>query len=53
MSDSDAKLRTPRPDLLDRPYAPDYKGESFRKHVQKVSFSVIMNVVYSQDVYRV
>lgn len=22
--------RTPRPDLLDRPYAPDYSGESFR-----------------------
>lgn len=24
------ELRTPRPDLLDRPYAPDYAGESFR-----------------------
>ncbi|XP_037924499.1 uncharacterized protein LOC119660164 isoform X2 [Hermetia illucens] len=24
--------RTPRPDLLDRPYAPDYSGESFRNN---------------------
>uniref|UniRef100_A0A336MMM2 CSON003794 protein n=1 Tax=Culicoides sonorensis TaxID=179676 RepID=A0A336MMM2_CULSO len=25
------EIRTPRPDILDRPYAPDYSGESFRK----------------------
>lgn len=36
MSQSDAEKRTPRPDLLDRPYAPDYKGESFRKQIDKV-----------------
>ncbi|XP_063709408.1 uncharacterized protein LOC134837941 [Culicoides brevitarsis] len=26
------EIRTPRPDILDRPYAPDYSGESFRKN---------------------
>lgn len=36
VSQSDAEKRTPRPDLLDRPYAPDYKGESFRKQIGKV-----------------
>lgn len=25
-------LRTPRPDLTDRPYSADYSGESFRRH---------------------
>lgn len=30
MNDEENSLRTPRPDLLDRPYAPDYSGESFR-----------------------
>lgn len=30
VSESEHELRTPRPDLLDRPYAPDYSGESFR-----------------------
>lgn len=30
VSESEHELRTPRPDLLDRPYAPDYAGESFR-----------------------
>lgn len=29
--DDEHELRTPRPDLLDRPYAPDYTGESLRK----------------------
>lgn len=28
--DDEHELRTPRPDLLDRPYAPDYAGESYR-----------------------
>ncbi|KRG00679.1 mucin-5B isoform X2 [Drosophila mojavensis] len=30
VNDEENSLRTPRPDLLDRPYAPDYSGESFR-----------------------
>lgn len=30
VNDEENNLRTPRPDLLDRPYAPDYAGESFR-----------------------
>lgn len=30
MPEDENELRTPRPDLLDRPYAPDYAGESFR-----------------------
>lgn len=31
------EIRTPRPDLLDRPYAPDYAGESYRRQYNKVS----------------
>lgn len=37
VSESDAEKRTPRPDILDRPYAADYKGDSYRKHIGKVS----------------
>lgn len=36
VNDEENNLRTPRPDLLDRPYAPDYSGESFRNQYQKV-----------------
>ncbi|XP_059619324.1 uncharacterized protein LOC132263538 [Phlebotomus argentipes] len=32
VGEEEHELRTPRPDLLDRPYSPDYSGESFRKH---------------------
>ncbi|XP_055382890.1 mucin-2 isoform X2 [Condylostylus longicornis] len=32
--DDEQHLRTPRPDLLDRPYAPDYSGESFRNQYE-------------------
>ncbi|KAH8360026.1 hypothetical protein KR093_010230 [Drosophila rubida] len=38
VNDEENNLRTPRPDLLDRPYAPDYGGESFRSQY-KVSDS--------------
>lgn len=30
VTDQENELRTPRPDLLDRPYAADYAGESYR-----------------------
>lgn len=36
VNEEENNLRTPRPDLLDRPYAPDYSGESFRNQYQKV-----------------
>lgn len=36
VNDEEENIRTPRPDLLDRPYAPDYSGESFRTQYQKV-----------------
>ncbi|GAB0092297.1 uncharacterized protein DMENIID0001_072870 [Sergentomyia squamirostris] len=32
VGEEEHELRTPRPDLLDRPYSPDYSGESFRRH---------------------
>lgn len=35
MPDEEIHFRTPRPDLLDRPYAFDYLGESFRSHYKK------------------
>ncbi|KAG4065193.1 hypothetical protein HA402_007590 [Bradysia odoriphaga] len=38
-------IRTPRPDLLDRPYAPDYDGESFRNQYQ----NSINQIDYSQE----
>lgn len=34
VSESENELRTPRPDLKDRPYSADYSGESFRRHYQ-------------------
>lgn len=40
VSESEHELRTPRPDLLDRPYAPDYSGESFRNQY-KVLYKAI------------
>lgn len=33
--DEEIHFRTPRPDLLDRPYAFDYLGESFRSHYKQ------------------
>ncbi|XP_037956815.1 mucin-2 [Teleopsis dalmanni] len=35
VNDEENNLRTPRPDLLDRPYAPDYSGESFRNQYKQ------------------
>ncbi|XP_070137720.1 uncharacterized protein js [Drosophila bipectinata] len=35
VNDEENNLRTPRPDLLDRPYAPDYSGESFRSQYKQ------------------
>ncbi|XP_043065068.1 uncharacterized protein LOC108102239 isoform X2 [Drosophila ficusphila] len=37
VNDEENSLRTPRPDLLDRPYAPDYSGESFRSQYKLTS----------------
>ncbi|XP_067644626.1 uncharacterized protein js [Eurosta solidaginis] len=37
VNDEETSLRTPRPDLLDRPYAPDYSGESFRNQYKQLS----------------
>ncbi|KNC28166.1 hypothetical protein FF38_04349, partial [Lucilia cuprina] len=45
VNDEENSLRTPRPDLLDRPYAPDYSGESFRNQYQK-SLSSVLNQIY-------
>ncbi|XP_011211374.2 mucin-5AC [Bactrocera dorsalis] len=36
VNDEENSLRTPRPDLLDRPYAPDYSGESFRDQYKQL-----------------
>lgn len=38
VNDEENSLRTPRPDLLDRPYAPDYSGESFRSQYKVTVF---------------
>ncbi|ALC45652.1 CG14880 [Drosophila busckii] len=37
VNDEENNLRTPRPDLLDRPYAPDYSGESFRSQYKQIT----------------
>lgn len=37
VSEHEHELRTPRPDLLDQPYAANYAGESYRRQVNKVS----------------
>ncbi|KAH8311648.1 hypothetical protein KR044_007342 [Drosophila immigrans] len=37
VNDEENNLRTPRPDLLDRPYAPDYGGESFRSQYKQLT----------------
>ncbi|KAL7726952.1 hypothetical protein ACLKA6_002718 [Drosophila palustris] len=37
VNDEENNLRTPRPDLLDRPYAPDYAGESFRNQYKQLT----------------
>ncbi|XP_039493583.1 mucin-2 isoform X1 [Drosophila santomea] len=39
VNDEENSLRTPRPDLLDRPYAPDYSGESFRSQYKQFTSS--------------
>lgn len=39
MGEDENELRTPRPDLRDRPYSADYSGESFRRHY-KVSYKI-------------
>lgn len=44
VNDEENNLRTPRPDLLDRPYAPDYAGESFRSQY-KVSVKLWQSVL--------
>lgn len=36
VADEENELRTPRPDLSDRPYASDYSGESYRKHYKVI-----------------
>ncbi|XP_075144995.1 jiangshi isoform X2 [Haematobia irritans] len=41
VNEEENNLRTPRPDLLDRPYAPDYSGESFRSQYQKIPENVV------------
>lgn len=42
VTDLENELRTPRPDLLDRPYAADYAGESYRNQykVKDVFFKI-------------
>jgi hypothetical protein len=45
------EIRTPRPDLLDRPYAPDYSGESFR-NTFKVNFVRTIITVHDRSVSR-
>lgn len=37
VNEDENHLRTPRPDLLDRPYAPDYSGESFRNQYKVIN----------------
>lgn len=43
VAEEENELRTPRPDLKDRPYSADYSGESFRRHfkVRGVKIKVI------------
>uniref|UniRef100_A0A1B0A3M0 Chitin-binding type-2 domain-containing protein n=1 Tax=Glossina pallidipes TaxID=7398 RepID=A0A1B0A3M0_GLOPL len=45
VNDEEENIRTPRPDLLDRPYAPDYSGESFRTQYQKP----LLNAIFDKD----
>ncbi|XP_013099154.2 mucin-2 [Stomoxys calcitrans] len=51
VNEEENNLRTPRPDLLDRPYAPDYSGESFRSQYQK-SLSSVLNQIYDTNSYK-
>lgn len=48
VNDEENNLRTPRPDLLDRPYAPDYSGESFRSQykVRRISDAQVTNSIH-------
>lgn len=48
VNDEENSQRTPRPDLLDRPYAPDYSGESYRNQYQK-SLSSVLNHIYDNS----
>ncbi|XP_012157262.1 mucin-5AC [Ceratitis capitata] len=47
VNDEENSLRTPRPDLLDRPYAPDYSGESFRNQYKQLP--AIQNQIQDTD----
>ncbi|XP_036233270.2 probable serine/threonine-protein kinase nek3 [Bactrocera oleae] len=47
VNDEENSLRTPRPDLLDRPYAPDYSGESFRDQYKQLP--AILNQIQVGD----
>ncbi|CAG9808459.1 unnamed protein product [Chironomus riparius] len=49
VSDIDVQNRTPRSDILDRPYAPDYKGESFRKQIVQSNFPSLQNAISGID----
>ncbi|XP_055688504.1 uncharacterized protein LOC129793004 [Lutzomyia longipalpis] len=47
VGEEEHELRTPRPDLLDRPYSPDYSGESFRRHFKTTP--AIQNTISGRD----
>ncbi|XP_011176423.2 mucin-2 isoform X1 [Zeugodacus cucurbitae] len=51
VNDEENSLRTPRPDLLDRPYAPDYSGESFRNQYEQ--FPAIQNQIHDSNTHKV
>lgn len=37
--DDEYDVRTPRPDLFDKPYSPDFAGETFRKVILRRCFT--------------
>ncbi|XP_030373962.1 mucin-5AC isoform X2 [Scaptodrosophila lebanonensis] len=47
VNDEENSLRTPRPDLLDRPYAPDYSGESFRNQYKQLT--AVQNQIHDES----
>ncbi|CAO1440250.1 unnamed protein product [Diamesa tonsa] len=49
VSESEHEQRTPRPDLIDRPYAPDYDGASFKKQLDKVRLSNAISGIVSKN----
>ncbi|XP_054747055.1 mucin-5AC [Anastrepha obliqua] len=51
VNDEENNLRTPRPDLLDRPYAPDYSGESFRNQYKQLP--AVQNQIRDVDAQKV